>query len=280
MGNFNWTNRPTPIDVWTKDVDYVMFVDENGNSDISYILKKIMKGKEIALEEKFFTVTGIIFKKSDYRIAKDKINILKNKYWKDGYFKYKEKLQKVCFHSREIRKGTGPFNYNLIDYKTFLEDLSNTLDNLNYNIISITINIEEYLRQNYKFDVYNTALCFLLQRYIYYMPNNSKGIIMLEARGKNEDKLLLNEMKHIIFETGIKNITPYELSEKIDGIYFNPKWNKVYDETFVGLEIADLSSYPIHKFIRNNKKDLSFKILEKKFDKFPNYINKGLKIFP
>ena len=103
---------------------------------------------------------------------------------------------------------------------------------------------------------------------------------MLEARGKNEDKLLLNEMKHIIFETGIKNISTYELSEKIDGIYFNPKWNTVYDETFIGLEIADLSSYPIHKFIRNNKKDLSFKILEKKFNKFPNYINKGLKIFP
>ena len=103
---------------------------------------------------------------------------------------------------------------------------------------------------------------------------------MLESRGKNEDMQLLNEMKHIIFETGIKNITSNELINKIAGIYFNPKWNKVYDDTYTGLEIADLSSYPIHKFVRNKHKDMAFEILEKKFDKYPDYINKGLKIFP
>lgn len=57
-----------------------MIIYENGISDINYILKKIMKGKEILEEEKFFTVTGVIFTKSNYRIAKDKINTLKNKY--------------------------------------------------------------------------------------------------------------------------------------------------------------------------------------------------------
>ena len=46
-------------------------------------------------------------------------------------------------------------------------------------------------------------MCFLLQRYIYVMPNNKKEIVMLEARGKDEDYILLNEMKHIIFETVI-----------------------------------------------------------------------------
>ena len=117
MGNFNWTNRPTQIRKWEKDVDYVMFIDENGMSDITHILKKIMKGKEILEEEKFFTVTGVIFTKPSYRIAKDEINALKNKYWKNGYFEYKDKLQKVCFHSREIRRGSGPFNYTLIDYE-------------------------------------------------------------------------------------------------------------------------------------------------------------------
>ena len=57
MGNFNWTNRPTQIRKWEKDVDYVMFIDENGMSDITHILKKIMKGKKILeiLEEKLIS---------------------------------------------------------------------------------------------------------------------------------------------------------------------------------------------------------------------------------
>lgn len=87
-------------------------------------------------------------------------------------------------------------------------------------------------------------------------------------------------MKHIIFETGIKRISSDELQNKIAGIYFNPKWNKKYDDTFSGLEVADLSSYPIHKYVRNKNKDKAFIILENKIDKYPNYMNKGVKIFP
>lgn len=112
------------------------------------------------------------------------------------------------------------------------------------------------------------------------MPNHSKGLVMLEARGKGEDKILLDELKHIIFDTGIRSISSEELQEKIKGIYFNPKWSNTYDNTFSGLEIADLSSYPIHKYVRSNIKDKAFNIVEKKIDKFPNYNNKGLKIFP
>lgn len=276
----DWTNRPTQIKKWEKDVNYVMFVDENGNSDITHILKKIMKNKVVLDEEKYFTVTGVIFTRHNYKIAKEKINVLKNKYWHNGFFEYNGSTQKVCFHSREIRRGSGPFNYNTIDYDFFMNELSSTIQDLNYKIISITINIEDYLRKNYKFNVYNTAMCFLIQRYIYYMPNNAKGLLMLESRGKNEDKQLLNEMKHIIFETGIRNISSNELIEKISGIYFNPKWNQIYDDTYTGLEIADISSYPIHKFVRNKHKDKAFEILESKFDKYPNYINKGIKIFP
>lgn len=55
---------------------------------------------------------------------------------------------------------------------------------------------------------------------------------------------------------------------------------QLLNETYIGLEITDLSSYHIHKFVWNKHKDKAFEILERKFDKYPNYINKGLKIFP
>lgn len=277
---YDWTNRPQEIKNWSSNIDYVMFVDENGNSDITNIFKSISQRNEIDLNDKFFTITGCIFTRKQYSIAKNELNNLKKKYWQNGYYKYKDSLKKVCFHSREIRKCKNAFDKRLIDYNKFMIDLSNLISTLNYKIISITINKEQYLLKNYKFNTYNTAMCFLIQRFIYAMPNNKKGIIMLEARGKNEDKQLLNEMKHIIFETGIKDIRTTELISKIRGIYFNPKWHNAYNDTFSGLEIADLSSYPIHKYIRNNKKDKAFEIIENKIDRYPNYINKGIKTFP
>lgn len=278
--NINWTNRPTEIINWESDVDYVMFVDENGDNDISRILKFISQRKDIDINDKFFTITGCILKKTDYIEAKKELNNLKNKYWNNGNFDYDGKIQKVCFHSREIRKRIGPFNPSIINYSEFMNDLSELIKKLNYTIISVSINKEDYLLKHYNYNVYNTAMVFLIQRYIYVMKNNCRGLIMLEARGKKEDKILLDEMKHIIFDTGIGNISSHELQQKIAGIYFNPKWNTSYSDTFSGLEIADLSSYPIHKYIRNNNKDLAFNIIETKIDKYPNYKNKGLKLFP
>ena len=104
----------------------------------------------------------------------------------------------------------------------------------------------------------------------------TRGKIWKQEKIGRKDLLRLQ----IIFETGIRKVTSNELSDRILGIYFNPKWNQGYDNTFSGLEIADLTSYPIHKYIRNNKKDKAFLALENKIDKYPDYINKGIKVFP
>lgn len=46
----DWTERPSKITNWSKDIDYVMFVDENGNSDIKDILKCISKNAKIVAD--------------------------------------------------------------------------------------------------------------------------------------------------------------------------------------------------------------------------------------
>ena len=40
--NANWRNRPTPIDELSKDVDYIISIDENGTSS----LKKVLEAKK------------------------------------------------------------------------------------------------------------------------------------------------------------------------------------------------------------------------------------------
>ena len=103
---------------------------------------------------------------------------------------------------------------------------------------------------------------------------------MLEARGKEEDSDLLEHISKVILKSGTKSIKSSELSNKIKGVYFNPKWNEEYSATYIGLEITDLYSYPIHKFIKRNKKDQAFLTYENKIDGYPNYLNKGIKVFP
>lgn len=278
-----WYDKPVRVLSLKRDIDYIMCIDENGSSsNLTYVLKQISNEKELSEDDKYFTITGCIFTKDDYFNSKRLIKSLKNKYWNNGvFYDTKSKRDKeICFHSRDIRKHNGCFNDNVINYNEFMIDLSDTMKDIKCKIISISVNIYEYLKKGYTHNIYNVAFDFLLERYIYDTENNKKGIIMLEARGKEEDKELLKHISKVINHTGTKKISSKELRNKIDGVYFNPKWNEDYNFTYVGLEITDLFSYPIHKYIKRNVKDKAFLIFEDKIVGYPNYNNKGIKIFP
>lgn len=278
-----WYDKPVRVLSLKRDIDYIMCIDENGSSsNLTYVLKQISNEKELSEDDKYFTITGCIFTKDDYFNSERLIKSLKNKYWNNGvFYDTKSKRDKeICFHSRDIRKHNGCFNDNVINYNEFMIDLSDTMKDIKCKIISISVNIYEYLKKGYTHNIYNVAFDFLLERYIYDTENNKKGIIMLEARGKEEDKELLKHISKVINHTGTKKISSKELRNKIDGVYFNPKWNEDYNFTYVGLEITDLFSYPIHKYIKRNIKDKAFIIFEDKIVGYPNYNNKGIKIFP
>lgn len=278
-----WYDKPIKLLSIRKDIDYIMCIDENGSSsNLTYVLKQISNEKELSEDDKYFTITGCIFTKEEYLNSKKLIKLLKNKYWVNGmFYDIKTNEQKaVCFHSRDIRKHNNCFNDSIVNYNEFIVDLSNTMKDIQCKIISISINLYEYLKKGYTYNVYNVAFDFLLERYIYETDNNKKGIVMLEARGKNEDKELLEHISKVINKTGTKKISSKELRAKINGVYFNPKWSEEYSSTYVGLEITDLFSYPIHKFVKRNKKDQAFLLFESKIVGYPSYKNKGIKTFP
>ena len=165
----DWSKKITNKEKVDDEIDYIMCIDENGNSyEIKHILKLIANGKKINPDERYFTITGCIFTKKNYNEAKKKINNLKNKYWKKGKFlNPKTNIKKaVCFHSREIRRHEGCFNESEIDYKNFINDLSTVLERVDCKIISISIDLQEYVKRCYTHDIYNVAFDFLLERYI------------------------------------------------------------------------------------------------------------------
>ena len=68
----DWYQIPQKIKNWNADIDYVMFVDENGNGGrINNIFKKINNNISISDDEKYFTVTGCIFEKNNYSVIRN-----------------------------------------------------------------------------------------------------------------------------------------------------------------------------------------------------------------
>ena len=74
----NWKLKPTKIESWNTDIDYAMFIDENGNeSKINAIFKAITNNKKIDENDRYFTITGCIFKRKDYKKSSNEIKRLK-----------------------------------------------------------------------------------------------------------------------------------------------------------------------------------------------------------
>ena len=278
-----WYDHPQNIKSWSNDIDYVMFVDENNSVDKQQVVyKKIINNIPINDDEKFFTVTGCIFEKANYSKMRNDIRKLKNKFWSNGFFNdtHFNESRYVCLHSREIRRHDKAFNDKIINYTAFISELSSVLEKVECKIISITINIENFIKEGYTNNIYENAFYFLIERYIYATENKKKGIIMLESRGKVDDRKLLNHIREIVFERGRDKISTKELQNKIVGIYFNPKWYGGHSSTYAGLEIADLFSYPIHQYVKYKKTNSSFELIKNKIVGYPNFNGKGLKVFP
>ncbi|CBH20241.1 conserved protein of unknown function [Acetoanaerobium sticklandii] len=278
-----WRNRPTYIEKWPKHTDVIMFIDENGESSLKNIQKKIKKGSKIDINEKIFTITGCVINKKNFLEVRENIISLKDKYWDEGKFNYNNiKIKRVCFHSNEVRGRKGPFSDKVIDYNNFICDLSGFMENLPATIFSSTIDKEEHCKKYITpLHPYNLCLDFVLERFVkYYLKPNEYGVIVLEARGAGEDRFVLNHIKEVI-DKGTRCVND-SYFKKIKGVYFNPKWCKKHQEqlSYFGLECADLYSYPIHKHIKFNTKDKPFEILEKKIYGYPNYSGYGLKVFP
>lgn len=129
-----WRNRPKFINYCPEWVDYVLFIDENGSGDIKYVAENFAS---LIPNQELLTITGIAIKASNLVKVKEEIMNLKLKYWENGMFKYGNKMKRVCFHSRNIRKKEGPFNPSIINYHDFENDLSKVIQkNTNENIFS------------------------------------------------------------------------------------------------------------------------------------------------
>lgn len=281
--NDMWVS-PKQLDFFPEDSDYVIFLDENGDSNMKWIINNFDENAEPPKDYSSFCLTGILMKKEAFYHASNTLTELKKKYWKDGLYKYSESdMERVCFHSREIRRRTDAFSNNVIDFDAFIADLSVALESLDMTVYSVFINKYYhyyYYREKAK-PVYSLAVEFILERILNQSTGNNCFTVMLEARasGKKEDVDVLNDIRSIKMK-GTYYVSS-RMFKQIKYVSFNPKRPREnLKVSYVGLEIADLCSYPIYNYCKGNRTGRDFKMIEKKFGNYPNYKGIGLKIFP
>lgn len=280
MQNTNWRNRPTAIERVDTSIDTVVYIDESGNANLAPVLKAIQAGKPVPESEKHFTIAACALAVNDLEEVASTVMEIKRRYWEDATFSYSGKTKRVCFHSREIRNRKDPFSPKLIDYGSFIADLSKMMADMPYVLYASHVDKEKHAtRYVHPDSPYDLCLTFVLERIAKSLIGKS-CIVILESRGTKEDKELLNHIKNLI-DHGTQYTSP-EKFQLIRGVYFNPKWSASDDsmKTFWGLELADLCAYPIHKFFAHNVTDASYNTLRPKMYGYPCIEGYGLKTFP
>lgn len=278
-----WRNRPKNISELSSSIPYVVAIDESGSPDLKYVKKIVSSNAEDTcdINNTHFNVTACLMTTTNFIESQNLVMGIKNKFWTEACADYNGDKRRVCFHSTEIRRRKNAFDFeNLSIHQEFLNELSQILNDMKVKIFSSHINKLTLVKQyTAPFDPYELSLTFILER-LSYEIGNKKAVIILEARGKKEDKALL---KHIL--SMIDNGTRYVDRSKfsfIDGVYFNSKWDEISNKqkSHWILEIADLYCYPLFKFGKIGQIDRALEIFENKIACYPDYLGKGFKKFP
>lgn len=266
--------KPTKFNGFRKTITHVLAVDENGCAgNLDYVKKQIALGKKVDLSRNFFTLTGCLYTRDEYESNRFLLTELKKQYWHDRY-------GEVLLHSREIRKREGFFFLPPAKSKKFQESLTNTMSMIACKVFSITFDMQKYVTKQYTHDPYTVAFDFLLSQIMHHTKRGDKVCIILESRGKNDDHLLLQYIKKVILQTGMKSSSKEKIQGRVRGIFFNDKCPRdSKDNAYSGIEIVDLFSYPIFQYMAYNKTSRPFSTIEPKFADYPDYMKKSIRLF-
>lgn len=272
------SSRKNPIEIHKVPyVDYFLFLDESGDSAI----------KNFDSSNPVFTLCGVMIQANEYVASLRRINAFKESYWKSGsYFKDGFHPEKVTFNSRDIRRRRGAFSRQNFDDQVFdgmVRELWGMIPGLPFELICAGVDKKSLVSKGlYANSGYEPALEFILERFSEILNSRKKrGIVVLRSRGTKEDALL-SELFLRFFNNGTARVSHKILRRTVKSELYFVRRNsmcKENEDTFVGLEIANLCAYPVSNYVPKGEKSKSFRYLESKFAGFPYYEQKGLKVF-
>jgi hypothetical protein len=231
--------------------DYIVYADESGDTSLTTINPRFP----------MFCLALCVVKKEDYlNHIVPSIQKIKFDYW--GH-------DRVVLHEHEIRKQEDDFSIfrgkeNEVLRNEFFNQLSGLMEALPYQVISATIDKVKLANQYHApVNPYELALQYTLERLHLFLTAknqaNTRVHLILESRGKVEDKeleLAFNQIRKHALAKNIRDYQPiaYEL-------LFATK-----EHNATGLQLADLIARPIAlKVLRPEQTNQAYMIIEKKF---------------
>lgn len=243
---------------------YIMFIDETGTSS----------------GNSPFTVTGVIM---EYKYSVDSNG--KNSILKDKLNAFKKKCfgkDDIHLHLKQILQAKSPFSIKdgvtVDQLKKFWEELPGFLSELEFSIISVTVD-KEKLNQYYVTpkDPYSVAFAHILEVFYSFISlhNASSARIIIESRDDYQN-LLVQKAFFDIFNAGTVHLNVRDNSDKIKGFIFAEKTDPLYQS---GLEIVDLVCNPLSRVRRGlkevNPKHINYPNENPIFKSIRNKIFKG-----
>lgn len=244
--------------------NYHLFIDESGDHGL----------KNIDPHFPVLVISATLIEEAEYVKACAKLEALKIK-----YFGTKE----VVMHSRDIRKCDGVFSilFDLDIKQNFYKDLERFLSEAKYKIVASAIMKEKHIAAYGKLadDPYELGLTFVLERCLFETDSSSENTIQVtvESRGRKEDDQLFKRYNELLYRGSQVS------SERFLKRYKTEILSKKKGDNDCGLQISDLSAYPIARHVLSPKQPYpSFNIIKPKIRANRQGIidGYGLKRFP
>lgn len=248
-----------------KSNDWRIFIDESGSPDY-------FNPKKNNFGEKYFVLTAVICKQSDYKKIKTNLAQIRRK-----YHKYLNDLE---IKSRSIRRSNPknnadpqdppPYDFwkygdeGLNNYKEFCEDLKKFVKENKFYISSVGAD-KLFAQTKYpQKDILQTCFMDLWERIfiIHILEKITNSRILYDPKRTGDDIKIKNS-----YQDFIQRGTWYVDTEKI-------RKAKLYKHIYApdstesdGLQLADYCAYPVKRFIENCTCDFFNTVLKEKLYK-------------
>ena len=207
--------------------EYIAFIDESGDAVLSPIDPQFP----------VLVLAICIFRRSDY----ETIVIPRLRELKLAHFGRSD----IVLHEREIRQRRGSFTSlgSEANRVAFLEDLTQTLDDLPFTVIAVAADKPRGVAQRGTgVDLYQECIRRGLQNTYQYLSDRTEQPlplkVIVESRGRSEDRKLKSEFDAFQYppsETSTETRFVLSFETKRAGE--------------VGLEVADLIAYPVARHV-------------------------------
>ena len=210
---------------------YHLYIDEVGNSDL---------GSSNDPNHRYLSLTGVILEVDyDSIVVTPAIEELKYIYFGSN------STESIILHRKELMNKNYPFESlrDPIIEKLFNKSLLDLLKNLDYAVITVIIDKQEYNRRYHKwlFDPYHLCLTAMVERYVLWLQRKkAEGDVLSESRGKQDDQRLKKSFERIY----VRGSDFAESSVFASHLTSRQLKVKTKRANVAGLQLADLIAHP------------------------------------